>query len=83
MFSLAESRGQLTSHLLFLASSSLSSLTAVQLGAHAIKGTYDLTGSPRLLATRLTRPSAAVERVPEVKPEDVEEVFFGNVLSAG
>ncbi|CAN8101420.1 unnamed protein product [Discula destructiva] len=42
---------------------SLSSLTAVQLGAHAIK--------------------AAVERVPEVKPEDVEEVFFGNVLSAG
>lgn len=42
---------------------SLSSLTAVQLGAHAIK--------------------AAVERVPEIKPEDVEEVFFGNVLSAG
>ncbi|KAL1879286.1 erg10, acetyl-CoA C-acetyltransferase [Diaporthe australafricana] len=26
---------------------------------------------------------AAVERVPEIKPEDVEEVFFGNVLSAG
>ena len=26
---------------------------------------------------------AAVERVPEVKPEDVEEVIFGNVLSAG
>ncbi|KAG9232423.1 putative acetyl-CoA acetyltransferase [Amylocarpus encephaloides] len=24
----------------------------------------------------------AVERVPEIKPEDVEEVFFGNVLSA-
>ncbi|KAK3362634.1 Thiolase, N-terminal domain-containing protein [Lasiosphaeria hispida] len=41
---------------------SLSSLTAIQLGAHAIK--------------------AAVERVPEIKPEDVEEVFFGNVLSA-
>ncbi|KAL1960778.1 hypothetical protein VTO42DRAFT_6608 [Malbranchea cinnamomea] len=41
---------------------SLSSLTAPQLGAHAIK--------------------AAVERVPEIKPEDVEEVFFGNVLSA-
>jgi len=41
---------------------SLSSLTAVQLGAHAIK--------------------SAVERVPEIKPEDVEEVFFGNVLSA-
>ncbi|ROV93299.1 hypothetical protein VSDG_06890 [Cytospora chrysosperma] len=42
---------------------SLSSLTATQLGAHAIK--------------------SAVERVPEIKPEDVEEVFFGNVLSAG
>lgn len=25
---------------------------------------------------------AAVERVPEIKPESVEEVFFGNVLSA-
>ncbi|EHK98116.1 Thiolase-like protein [Glarea lozoyensis ATCC 20868] len=25
---------------------------------------------------------AAVERVPEIKPEDVEEVFYGNVLSA-
>ncbi|KAK2741037.1 erg10, acetyl-CoA C-acetyltransferase [Myotisia sp. PD_48] len=41
---------------------SLSSLTAPQLGAHAIK--------------------AAVERVSQIKPEDVEEVFFGNVLSA-
>ena len=26
---------------------------------------------------------AAVERVPEIKAEDVQEVFFGNVLSAG
>ncbi|POS68849.1 acetyl-CoA acetyltransferase [Diaporthe helianthi] len=26
---------------------------------------------------------AAVERVPEIKAQDVEEVFFGNVLSAG
>ncbi|KAJ2975990.1 hypothetical protein NUW58_g8203 [Xylaria curta] len=25
---------------------------------------------------------AAVERVPQIKPEDVQEVFFGNVLSA-
>lgn len=25
---------------------------------------------------------AAVERVPQIKAEDVEEVFFGNVLSA-
>ncbi|KAH6650599.1 Thiolase, N-terminal domain-containing protein [Chaetomium tenue] len=41
---------------------SLSSLTATQLGSHAIK--------------------SAVERVPEIKPEDVEEVFYGNVLSA-
>ncbi|KAK0735005.1 acetyl-CoA C-acetyltransferase [Lasiosphaeria miniovina] len=41
---------------------SLSSLSATQLGAHAIK--------------------SALERVPEIKPEDVEEVFFGNVLSA-
>ncbi|OAA54141.1 acetyl-acetyltransferase [Niveomyces insectorum RCEF 264] len=41
---------------------SLSSLSAIQLGSHAIK--------------------AAVERVPAIKPEDVEEVFFGNVLSA-
>ncbi|KAJ9615816.1 erg10, acetyl-CoA C-acetyltransferase [Cladophialophora chaetospira] len=41
---------------------SLSSLTAPQLGSHAIK--------------------SALERVPEIKPADVEEVFFGNVLSA-
>lgn len=41
---------------------SLSTLTAPQLGAHAIK--------------------SALQRVPEVKPENVEEVFFGNVLSA-
>ncbi|KAK2759076.1 erg10, acetyl-CoA C-acetyltransferase [Arachnomyces sp. PD_36] len=41
---------------------SLSSLTAPQLGSHAIK--------------------AAVERCPEIKPSDVEEVFFGNVISA-
>ncbi|KAI1928737.1 erg10, acetyl-CoA C-acetyltransferase [Ophidiomyces ophidiicola] len=40
----------------------LSSLTAPQLGSHAIK--------------------AALQRVPEIKPEDVEEVFFGNVISA-
>ncbi|KAI1334136.1 acetyl-CoA acetyltransferase [Xylariaceae sp. FL0016] len=41
---------------------SLSSLSAIQLGSHAIK--------------------AAVERVPQIKAQDVEEVFFGNVLSA-
>lgn len=27
-------------------------------------------------------PSAALERVPSVNPKDVEEVFFGNVISA-
>ncbi|KAK6505470.1 erg10, acetyl-CoA C-acetyltransferase, variant 2 [Arthrobotrys musiformis] len=42
---------------------SVSSLSAVQLGSHAIK--------------------TALAKVPGVKPEDVEEVFFGNVLSAG
>ncbi|KAL1965953.1 hypothetical protein VTN77DRAFT_4893 [Rasamsonia byssochlamydoides] len=41
---------------------SLSSLSATQLGSHAIK--------------------AAVERAEGIKPADVEEVFFGNVLSA-
>ncbi|KZF26043.1 putative acetyl-CoA acetyltransferase [Xylona heveae TC161] len=41
---------------------SLSSVNAVELGTHAIKG--------------------ALARVPEIKPEDVEEVFFGNVVSA-
>lgn len=41
---------------------SLSSLTATQLGSHAIKG--------------------ALERAEGVKAADVEEVFFGNVLSA-
>jgi acetyl-CoA C-acetyltransferase len=32
--------------------------------------------------TCLTLYLGAVERVPEIKPEDIEEVFFGNVLSA-
>ncbi|KAL2005002.1 hypothetical protein VTN00DRAFT_2852 [Thermoascus crustaceus] len=41
---------------------SLSSLSATQLGAHAIK--------------------AAIERAEGIKPADVQEVFFGNVLSA-
>ncbi|EWC45148.1 acetyl-CoA acetyltransferase [Drechslerella stenobrocha 248] len=42
---------------------SLGSLTAINLGVHAIK--------------------AALAKVPAIKPEAVEEVFFGNVLSAG
>ncbi|KAI5288741.1 erg10, acetyl-CoA C-acetyltransferase [Ascosphaera atra] len=41
---------------------SLSSLSATELGAHAIR--------------------SAVERVPGIKPEQVQEVFFGNVLTA-
>lgn len=41
---------------------SLGSLSAVQLGSHAIKASIERAG---------------------VKPEDVQEVFFGNVLSAG
>ncbi|CAM1504670.1 Fc.00g022610.m01.CDS01 [Cosmosporella sp. VM-42] len=41
---------------------SLSSLSATQLGATAIKGAVERAG---------------------IKPEDVDEVFFGNVLSAG
>lgn len=31
----------------------------------------------------LIQASAALQRVPEIKPESVQEVFFGNVLSAG
>ncbi|PGH33646.1 acetyl-CoA C-acetyltransferase [[Emmonsia] crescens] len=50
---------------------SLSSLTAPQLGSHAIKGKADFGTL-----------AAAVQRVPAIKLSDVEEVFFGNVLSA-
>lgn len=48
--------------LTILLDSSLASLTAVQLGAHAIK--------------------SALARVPAIEASKVEEVFFGNVLSA-
>lgn len=41
---------------------SLSSLSYVDLGAHAVK--------------------SALEKVPQIKPTDVEEIFFGNVLQA-
>ena len=41
---------------------SLSSLSYVDLGVHAVK--------------------AALAKVPEIKPTDVEEIFFGNVLQA-
>ncbi len=42
---------------------------------------YALTSQPGRPSDLLTS-AAAVERVPQIKPEDVEEVFFGNVLSA-
>jgi hypothetical protein len=51
------------------------------LGGIAIKG-ESLVYSSRDCLTLLTMSRAAVERVPEIKAEDVEEVFFGNVLSA-
>ena len=60
---------------------SLSSLTAPQLGSHAIKGKMDLFG--HVMICRLIITLAALQRAPEIKSSDVEEVFFGNVLSAG
>jgi hypothetical protein len=66
--------------------SSLSSLTAAQLGSHAIKGAsipeYTIVYPPSQCANHINPYAAAVARVPEIKPSDVEEVFFGNVLSA-
>jgi acetyl-CoA C-acetyltransferase len=64
---------------------SLSSLSATQLGSHAIKCKPDAVLPPpeqRPQPANRTTTTAAVERVPEIKAEDVEEVFFGNVLSA-
>lgn len=66
-----------------LCNSSLSSLTAPQLGAHAIKGMqnpYFLHKDP---TNRGAFFLAAVERAEGINASDVEEVFFGNVLSAG
>lgn len=48
--------------LIILLNSSLASLTAIQLGAHAIK--------------------SVLAKVPAIEASKVEEVFFGNVLSA-
>jgi acetyl-CoA C-acetyltransferase len=61
--------------------SSLSSQTAPQLGSHAIKGT-NVRFQAQGASSFLTGDSAAVERANGIKPSDVEEVFFGNVLSA-
>jgi acetyl-CoA acetyltransferase len=57
---------------------SLANLTAPQLGAHAIK----CTASRSCVHFVTDRCAAAIARVPQIKPSDVEEVFFGNVLSA-
>lgn len=35
------------------------------------------------VVTRADHRIAALERAREIKPSDVEEVFFGNVISAG
>jgi len=59
----------------------LSSQSATQLGAHAIKGALHVPAQRKCPCWPSAR-IAAVERVPQIKPEDVEEVFFGNVLSA-
>lgn len=59
----------------------LSSLSAVELGSHVIKG---MAAESRLCkAARANREAAALTRVPRLKPEDVDEVLMGNVLSAG
>lgn len=60
---------------------SLSSLTAVQLGSHAIKGASALLEIIQKIILLTTHAIAAVERA-GIKPENVDEVFFGNVLSA-
>jgi hypothetical protein len=49
------------------------------LGSIAIKG---ISGNQDMTVALTDFWVAAVERVPEIKPEQVEEVFFGNVLSA-
>jgi len=56
-------------------------LSATKLGSIAIKGESLVLPHGFLVANQLRSP-AAVERVPQIKPQDVEEVFFGNVLSA-
>lgn len=61
--------------------SSLSSLSAVQLGAHAFKGKKIACMNIQGQLQIANSAAAAVERA-GIKPEDVEEVFVGNVLSA-
>jgi acetyl-CoA C-acetyltransferase len=61
--------------------SSLSSLSAIQLGAHAFKGKKASSTNIQGQLQIANSTAAAVERA-GIKPEDVEEVFVGNVLSA-
>ncbi len=76
---------------------SLSSQTCVDLGAHAVKGTNTYRWKHTIWslvffwsscsATRtfsnLIFFIAALAKVPEVQPTDVEEIIFGNVYGAG
>lgn len=57
----------------------LSGLTAVQLGSHAIKGIYP--ANPSLTRAHADVRTAAVERA-GIPSDSVQEVIFGNVLSA-
>jgi hypothetical protein len=59
--------------------SSLSSLSAIQLGSHAIKGVSFTIKHMKSIGLIIL--PASVERA-GLKPEDIEEVFVGNVLSA-
>lgn len=43
---------------------------------------YQRSGASAGQSTANPSSIAAVERVPQIKPEDVEEVIYGNVLSA-
>ncbi|KAK4218839.1 putative acetyl acetyltransferase [Rhypophila decipiens] len=53
--------------------------SAVRTPVGSFLGSLSSLNAIQLGATAI---KAAVERVPEIKPEDVEEIFFGNVLSA-
>ncbi|KAM7194510.1 putative acetyl acetyltransferase [Rhypophila sp. PSN 637] len=53
--------------------------SAVRTPVGSFLGSLSSLNAIQLGATAI---KAALERVPEIKPEDVEEIFFGNVLSA-
>ena len=62
-------------------------MSATALGSHVIKGMSCLTIDRgfHVLHHALTSAVqlAAIARVPRLKADQVDEVFFGNVLSAG